>query len=402
MTRQLNDWLTTYLDYTSYLEAPAMFRFWGAISTISSALRRKTWYDMGFFHYSPNFYIILVAPSGIATKSTAMRSARRFLDDIPDITVGPNALTWESLLPAFAEAAIERPNGSGEFVAESCLTFAASELGSLLKVSSFDLMITLTDLWDGEEKEWKKRTLYRGVETVEHPWITLIAGTTPRWIADHMGAAFVETGFTSRCVFVFSDKKERFVENPKEELEKQGPAWEAQGLALAEDIKAISLLAGEYKRTPEARELGRAWYETMNTDPKLRATLGEFGGYLSRRQGHLYKLAMCLTASRTDELLISRDDLEKAIFILEEVEQDMMKVLGSVDQSKNSRYYAAIMSLFGVETEIPLFALSSVLLKRFGITKSEIMELINSMELAGMLEGVTKNGALYVKKKQNQ
>src|SRR3990167_4389771 len=104
MTRQLEDWIAAYLDYTQHSEAPSKFHFWTAVSTIAGALRKKCWFDMGYFKWSPNFYIILVAPSGVATKSTTMRIGMNFLRRLPDVSMGPNTLTWQSLLPALNEA----------------------------------------------------------------------------------------------------------------------------------------------------------------------------------------------------------------------------------------------------------------------------------------------------------
>ncbi|TXH42236.1 MAG: hypothetical protein E6Q97_36170, partial [Desulfurellales bacterium] len=70
MTRQLKDWLATYLDYTEGTEAPRVMHFWAGVSAIASVLRRRVWIDMTRFQWYPNFYIIFVAPPGIISKTT--------------------------------------------------------------------------------------------------------------------------------------------------------------------------------------------------------------------------------------------------------------------------------------------------------------------------------------------
>jgi hypothetical protein len=65
MARKLKDWLSAYVDYASYSEAPKRMHFWCGVAAIAGALRRRTWIDMSYFRWYPNFYIIIVAPPGI-------------------------------------------------------------------------------------------------------------------------------------------------------------------------------------------------------------------------------------------------------------------------------------------------------------------------------------------------
>ncbi len=41
MARQLDDWLSSYLDYTENTEPPKSYNTWVAISTIAAVLKRK-------------------------------------------------------------------------------------------------------------------------------------------------------------------------------------------------------------------------------------------------------------------------------------------------------------------------------------------------------------------------
>jgi hypothetical protein len=70
--RHFKHWLKAYLDYTSASEAPDAFHFWTGVSTIAGALRRHVWVEQHIFQWIPNFYIIFVAPAGVATKSTTL------------------------------------------------------------------------------------------------------------------------------------------------------------------------------------------------------------------------------------------------------------------------------------------------------------------------------------------
>ena len=58
---------------------------------------------------------------------------------------------------------------------------------------------------------FKKISKHAGNDDVVNPWINIIACTTPAWIAGNFPEYMIGGGFTSRCVFVYADAKERFV-----------------------------------------------------------------------------------------------------------------------------------------------------------------------------------------------
>ncbi len=151
--RKLNDWLRTYLDYTENTECPSSFNFWVGVWTIAGALRRRVWLDMGHFQWYPNFYLFLVAPPGIVSKSTTLSIGTKLLEQVPGIKFGPEAMTWQALTQALAtsleEVPIEIPGEITQFYPMSCLSIAAGELGTLIDPSHRELIDALVSLWDG-------------------------------------------------------------------------------------------------------------------------------------------------------------------------------------------------------------------------------------------------------------
>ncbi|KKK66944.1 hypothetical protein LCGC14_2958990, partial [marine sediment metagenome] len=71
--RNYDNWLSGYAEYTKHSESPDLFHFWTGVFTIAGALRRQVWIDQRYFQWTPNFYIVLVGPAGIAAKSTSLR-----------------------------------------------------------------------------------------------------------------------------------------------------------------------------------------------------------------------------------------------------------------------------------------------------------------------------------------
>ncbi len=75
--RKFKNWLKAYIEYTENSEAPYLFQFWAGIFSIAAALERNVWAQWDRILY-PNFYIVLVGPSGVR-KGSAMYPAERIL-----------------------------------------------------------------------------------------------------------------------------------------------------------------------------------------------------------------------------------------------------------------------------------------------------------------------------------
>ena len=332
MSRQLKDWLTSYVSYAGYTEAPKLNHFWSGVSAVAGALRRKVWIDHVYFQWTPCFYIIIVAKPGIVAKSTTADIAMDLLKEVPGINFGPDMATWQSLLPAFTAAA-EAFEYQEVYHPMSALTLVSSELGNLLDLRNHDMVNLLITLWDGKKKI-DKITKMSGNDTVEAPWINLIGCTTPSWIAQNMSGLTVEGGFTSRCVFVFAEKKERLNYWPK--LSVPADILEVKQ-ALIHDLEHIALnLVGEYEPTPEALHWMKGWYEeTWTTRPEhLRSDKAD--GYIARRQTHLCKLAMVIAASQRDEMVLTLDDFLLSNTMLISTEKTFLQTFSMIGKTEET------------------------------------------------------------------
>lgn len=344
------------MQYSGASEAPDKMHFWTAISTIAGALRRRVWIDQGIFQWTPNFYIIFVAPPGVVSKSTTMSIGMNLLKQLDGVKFGPDAVTWQALTMSLAEANEQVLMPNGQFYPMSCITIASSELGSFLNPKDREMVDVLTDLWDGQLKVWEKRTKTQGSDKIENPWINVAACTTPGWIADNVPESIIGGGFASRCVFVYAREKRRLVPYPGMELH---PEFDELGRKLVHDLEAISLLRGGFILSPEALEFGREWYESHNKNKPMHLNNERFGGYLSRKQTHIHKLAMVLSAAYKDELVITKQDLEMASEIVTALEADMPQVfelIGIQGQAKHSGAVLSVVKAYGKITQGALFA----------------------------------------------
>lgn len=332
--RNFENWISAFMEYASFSEAPRHMHFWTGVSTIAGALRRQVWVDMAYFKWFPNFFVILVAPPGIVSKSTTASIGMSLLKKVPDVKFGPDVVTWQALVTSFAESTISFQY-QGEFHAQSAITIESSEFGNLLNPQDKEMVDLLVSLWDGKQGAFEKKTKGSGTDIVENPWINLIACTTPAWIAGNFPEYMIGGGFTSRCLFVYADKKAKLVAYPSD-LVPDDMVQKAQN--LVQDLCQISTLAGPYTLTPEAKKWGNIWYEAHYEAKHINLDDERFGGYLARKQTHIHKLAMILAAAESNHLQITADHLALANQMVSDLEPDMQFVFSKIGKSEEAVY----------------------------------------------------------------
>lgn len=336
MPRQLDNWIKHYLEYSTVLESPRRMHFWTSISALAGAVRRKVWLDMRRFKWYPSFYVVFVAPPGIVSKSTTADVGMALLKEVPGIKFGPNSITWQALVTAFAAAgeSFNYPEGSGDWLPMSPLTFSAAELGSLVNLQDRDMVNLLIEMWDGKQS-YEKLTKTSGNDNIEAPWINIIGCTTPHWIADNMPAATIGGGLSSRCVFIYADTKEKYVALPDEVID--DVMDRKLRTALVHDLEHIAVnLKGPFSIDESARAWTRTWYREFWEAARSRMDDQMLEGYAARKQTHMFKLAMMLSVSESDNMTITQPIIELAHAMLSDIEADMPRVFSRIGRSEQS------------------------------------------------------------------
>lgn len=281
---------------------------------------------------------------------------------------------------------MERFLPNGETIAESCLTFGASELGVLLNPKDQDMLSALTHLWDGDDEPFKKRTRMHGLEDAPAPWLNIIACTVPSWFAKNFDQELIEGGFVSRCIFLFADEKRHLVAYPAKTMGRENAKLKAD---LQHDLEQISVLAGEYTLTPEAERFGEEWYAEVYAEAKKKQTEGaELDGYVARKQGHAHKIAMVLAAAEGDRLVISEEILRAAIGHLKEREFDATRVLKGVGAGPYTRYIEEMEQMLDAtkDGKFDYIQMYRHFFTRYGVLKDDFNKFIDSAVGAGLVK----------------
>jgi hypothetical protein len=311
--RLCQDWIESFLRFTSDTPSPPIFRKWSAISAVAGALQRRVWTVTTGQRTYPNMYILLVAPPGIG-KSVAINPTGELWRKVPGVHCAPNSVTRASLLDVLNTAAVKIIQQNGDFKSFHALTVAASEFGVLVPAHDLEFINTLNDLYDAPA-EFKEHRRHRNEQVeIDSPILNILGGTQPAYLDTLLPEQAWGMGFTSRVIMVYSAK------NIKPKLFNNHAASTKLSDNLKGDLTTVNKLYGEIRFSETAQAELEAWHDKGLPPVPTHSRLQN---YNARRIMHILKLSMVSSASRGNDLLIDSVDLTRAQDWLLEAEERM-------------------------------------------------------------------------------
>jgi hypothetical protein len=299
------DWLDLYLDWTSGIISPDIFRQWTGIGALAAALERRVWIETSSGPLYPNLFTLLVAPPGVG-KTEGIKRAEELLMATKKFKVAPKSVTSASLVDAVNESAQRIPLAGG-LVEFASLFLPAGELGVLLPAHDLGFLSILNDLYDNPPNYTeKRRTLDRNTDIVR-PQINILGGSQPAYLTSLLPEEAWNMGFTSRMIMVYANAA------PKKPLFEFSPgttvANAARRVTLVKHLSALAGLHGPFTLTQAAMDNVTKWHLAGGPPIPQHSRLAH---YNSRRTIHLLKLSMAASASRSLRLEITELDVERA------------------------------------------------------------------------------------------
>ena len=344
MARELADWLDSYIKYTDNTESPLSYHTWCGLSVIAGALQRRVYLQWGLAEtIYPNLYIVLIGPSGRTRKGTAIGIAKDMLKKTAGITVVPESSSGrQAMILAMKRASknFEDPI-DGKIKFHCSVTAFSEELSVFLGQGDIAYLSNLTDWYDSKD-DWEYETVGRGKDSLQGLCLNLCGGTAPDWIQSMIPQEALGGGFTSRVIFIVEERKRKIVPEYVVDAETR-----QLGEALQRDLERIANLSGEMTFDEEGKDAYVKWY--IDQDTKLSAGQPaiqdkRFSGYCERRATHLRKLMLVCSASRGDDLKLTKADFLKAKGLLEAIEVNMDKTFGGLGKARNSDAVDSVMN----------------------------------------------------------
>lgn len=304
-----------------HTDAPSSFITWGAISLIGAALKNNVFFEIGTYTLYPNQFVVLVAPPGIG-KGTVMTFVEQIVNEnkgSPAVNILPDRVTAERIIELIADGWPTPLGLQGQQLVvgpndHNCLLFS-TELRVLLGSSQWMLEF-LEEAWS--KTTFKYQTKNKGNVTIDTMCCSLLAASVPDFLknANKEIALVISGGFTSRCLFIYAEEQSKDL--PWPEPLKKNVASKALYDDLVHDLKEISTLRGDFKVSAGARILFEDFLK-KNRAASSRDDSEAVANFRARVKAHVLKLAMVLSASRSNNMIISDIDMQNSISEIQKV-----------------------------------------------------------------------------------
>ncbi len=386
MSRRLPDGIVPAMcRYAEGMESPPIFIAWSAIATVSAVIGRNCFIDQGYFVIYPNLFIVLVSGSARCRKSSAIDIAKDMLfHTTPRVNVLGQKMTPEALIGALSGMIA---NEGDSVVIPSAVGIAVvSELSTLIDKNSFKsgLIALLTDLYDCKDFEYVTRA--RGKELVRNPFLSILGGSTIQWIKEAIPEVSIGGGFTSRVVFVYRDIRSKLIAWPvvTDEMRKLKDD-------IIHDLDDLAKMRGPFGIEDAAKKMYEDEYSNFYHNSPLMDD-ESLSGYANRRHHILLKVAMVMSASRSNDRVVTVRDMQAALGMMRDAESSMPLVLRALLSNEVGDIFDNILS-FIVKKRI---VTRRDLIRQFRhkLTASELDVLMRTLEEEGVVRSEVDGGSI--------
>lgn len=368
------NFLKKYCELMANTEVPPRFAIWTGLATILATLETRIYINQGIYTIRPNFYIVLVAPSGLK-KSTPIIVAKRILERLqPRLNLVSQKITPEALIGQLKKLGESKPEPGKTIVnldpkSKCGGIIIADELATFLDKNSLDrgLGPMLTTLFDCGPFEYT--TNARGVERLENSYLSMLGGTTVELLRNSLPKDAIGGGFTSRTMFIYEDRRPPPV--PWVDFDDSLIKIEHDLVAY---LQRLMTLTGPITVAPDARALYESIYTQRYRNVSEQPALAN---YENRRHAHLFKVAMALMVCEEPQLTLTREHLYGANVLLEEAEEFLPRVMDLLVASDKGHAHNMVLAYIQSKGEK-------------GVSRQDLMRRFsnqfNGMELSAVLD----------------
>lgn len=296
-------WLDDLLTATDEAETPKSYIWWAGLAAISAVIKNQVFLQKGsLYALQPNIYVLIVGDSGMR-KSFATNLCKKLVAKTNNTRVISGRSSIQSVIEQLSTS--QTHEDTTPIFKDSAGLLHSNEFGVFL-VEDPQCFKILTNLYDSHyEGDGWKNTLKSGVATLKDISLTLIGAMTPSDFKEHIPKGAVTGGFIARCLIVLEDKLAKI--NPLTE-DDTSKAIDIE--KLSKRLLEIKDLKGAFHWTPDARKIFEDWYAPyMKNIHKLE----DKTGFCGRLNDHVLKVAMLISLSKDNSLLIREDDISEAL-----------------------------------------------------------------------------------------
>lgn len=320
--------LRDYVDYAETLtDAPRIFHLFSGLSAMAGAVRRRAWVQgFGGRPLYPNLWAVLLAPSSVFRKTTALNISRDLMAD-SGVPILPEDFSREMLVEVLAGT----PQGS----------FVWSEFGSA--IAQFDreymsgIKDMLADMYDCPSSY--RRLLKSGAFEVENPCISILGATNIDWMVDKQNTKNdLRGGFLARCLFVPYHSKDFEMETPGI----VDNAWRGRLTGFLRDLQELHPVEFQIS---ELSDLRRQLKEELDATAKQSEYLIELSAAFTRYQAVALKLGTLYAISLGEwGGEIPLEAMECAVNAVRLLKTSILDILGNVPMNRDDKILIEVIN----------------------------------------------------------
>ena len=305
----MQGWLDLLLESTKEAEAPERYFWWSGLCAISAVIRKKVYLQRGpFYKLYPNIYVALVSARSGLRKGIPIMIAKGLVEELDSVRVISGCNSIQAMIQ---ELSTQQTFKSGAVIGEAQGLMISDEFESFITQDERALTY-LTALQNTHEHEetWKKRTKGSGLEQLKSPCLTLLVASNAALFESVVKQKDMEGGFIARTFIVHESKRKRINDliYTDKEIEKLLEIDKAYRECLMSRLKEVSKLSGKVVLSEGARDHYRSWYEQLSN-----SDVDDKTGSFDRLGDQVLKVAMLISISDKNDLIITEEDLSKAI-----------------------------------------------------------------------------------------
>ena len=386
--RQFPSFLEAYFRYSCDHFCPDKFHHWVGRSIVAAALQRKVGLRQGKITHTPNIYVMLVSHPAVG-KSTAMDVGMDLIEQLrsehnPNFNIIPNQATEAALIKLMGVQERFEVAGCPDLLPHASGFFFASEASASALQNTFgSFNATLTAFYDCPKFFRKQLAGQQEMTVIENACMNVLAGSTFEYLKSLVNEQTVFGGFASRLIYVVaSERKVRDAKwNENHEID-----YSMRG-RLLKDLAQIHKLTGPVTATKDFMRAYEKWqpeFDQMRIDmnsPRLESLI-------ARKGTNLIKLAIILSVSESNALVVDQGHFERATAIMDEVTEDNKLVL-SMAMIANKESQSGVNQFIGQSLKklggkAPMAVLKRMALMN-GNNVQHVMQTIDGMIASGVL-----------------
>ena len=373
--------ISRYLSFMAEQETPISYDFWSAIWAIGNVCGREVFVERPRAPVYLNWFLVLVAESGITRKSTSVRVISKIVRDVFRAEKTNELFIDTKCSPEQLEFMLSK--SSTEY-GKAHATISISELATFLGKERYvaSMPTLLTDLYDAPELRMGGGTIARGTSVMRNVFVSFLSASTPSWLLRAINPDVIEGGFTSRVMFVVADKGKKKV------------AWPIEGdnnekESLIAQLSGIRKQAKRYKSiriSENAKRKFTVWYNN-----RKQSTDAYRNTFESREDSHILRVASCLCINDGTYIIHSKH-LTTAIKLVTQAKEDGSSIfVGGKVTNKIATGIDRIRELL-LQAGTSGMQQSAITKKLKNIIDAEmcrsILDVMHNLEMVQLFEGV--------------